>query len=60
MPLSWDVLELPQSPPKADNDDTGKNALLEIVEERGEEEEDEKDNQGTDQTWYLRNGEKRG
>ena len=52
-PFSWDVLELPQSPPKADDYDTSKNALLEIVEEGCEEEEDEKDNQGTDQTWYL-------
>lgn len=52
-PLSRDILELPQCPPKADNDDTGKNTLLESVEERCEEEEDEKDDQGADQTRYL-------
>lgn len=52
-PLCWDVLELPQCPPKADNDDTGENTFLEIIEERCKEEEHEKDDQGADQTRYL-------
>ena len=51
--LCRDILKLPQCPPKANNDDTGKNALLESVEVRREEEEDKKDNQGANQTGYL-------
>lgn len=49
-PLSGDVLELPECPAKADNDDAGQNALLESVEKRREEEQDEQDDQGADQT----------
>lgn len=52
-PLSRDVHELPQCPTKAHDDDTGKNTLLEGVEERRKEQKDEKDNHGADQTGNL-------
>lgn len=53
-PLCGNVSELPQRPPKAYDDNAGKNTLLKIVEERCKEEEDEEDDQGADQTRYLR------
>lgn len=42
-PLRWNILELPQCPPKANNDDASKDTFLESREKRSEEEEDEKD-----------------
>ncbi|KAG7242407.1 hypothetical protein INR49_023259, partial [Caranx melampygus] len=42
-----------QCPPKADNDDTGKNTFLKSVEEWCEEKEDKKYDQGADQTGDL-------
>ena len=52
-PLFRDVKELPESSPQADNDDAGEDALLEGVEVRSKEQEDEEDDQSTDQAGYL-------
>lgn len=52
-PLSRNIPELSECPPKANNDDGSQHAFLESLEERCKEEEHKEYYQGADQTGYL-------